>query len=224
MVCIIPARGGSSRFPGKNVVNFFGRPIIHWVIEAALNTEIFDDVIVSTDDNDIAAISEDGGATVLGRPPQLCGDVPEDDVLRYTADFVGADSICRIYPFAAFLDDDRIWEGYKHFYRDDVFGVYVWEAVLEVQEYTHNPIRSMRVDRQGRIVYLSPEDIGMPTQCLEPLYHDAGTYMFCTREALDKPLWERSIKAVPIDEMDAQDIDTWQDYEMAKLKYTWSYL
>ena len=211
MICIIPARGGSTRLPGKNMVDFFGRPIIDWVIETAWKSELFSSVIVSTDDEEIYQHAKLKAYPMM-RPDWLCGDGPEDEVLKHVMDSRDATVACRIYPFAVLLTAERLRRG-----RDEYMGGFA-DAVLECQQYAHPPQRGFTlVGGSGR--YLKKENVEKRTQDLTPVYHDAGTYCFTTREALDKPTGERDKRWIVVGEMEAQDIDTAEDLEMAKLKF-----
>jgi len=206
MICIIPARGGSKRLPGKNLLKLDGEYMINRVIQIANNSELFTDVIVSTDSEQIADIVK--GATVSMRPEQIVGDIPEDKVLKWTAYKYNSQEFCRIYPFAVLLTPERLREGYKQ---------YTWGggAILECQKYGHPPER--RFTRRGG--YKQPRLISLPTEHIEETFHDAGTYMFTHIDELNKPLSKRNIKWEPVKEWEAQDLDTWDDWQMLKIKW-----
>ena len=214
MICVIPARGGSSRFPGKNIKELNGWPVIYYPITAARNAGIFDDIIVSTDDDEIADIVDAIGCNVHFRPPYLRGDVPESDVLIDVARMKMVDSLCRIYPFAALLTPERITRGYVNtisFSNPDI--------VMECVEYNHSPLRAMTLDGLKRAEYISPDVIPIKTQNLKKFYHDAATYFFCQVSALNKPVEERTMTCLPVSQMECQDVDYPEDFDMLKLKY-----
>ena len=207
MICIIPARGGSERFPGKNIAPLFGQPIINHTIDICLEAGIFDKVIVSTDSEEIADSVYMGD--VILRPSHLSGDKSETDVLKYHMDELGEVTICRVYPFACLLTPERLIKGAARFDNNGP------DAVMECTEYDHPPQRA--IDCNG--YYCNPDLIMQRTQDLDLRMHDAGTFMFTTREALDKPLGERYIEWIPVPRIDVQDVDTAEDFEMLKLKF-----
>ena len=207
MICIIPARGGSKRLPGKNIRALDGEPIINRVVKIAHDTGLFELVIVSTDSQQIADMVH--GAVIHRRVPHLSGDIPEDKVTTSLAYEYGVDEFCRIYPFAVLLTPERLQAGYEQF----MTGLY--ENVHECQEYTHPIQRAIDADMN----YEQPYYISAPTEQLQSFYHDAGTYMFTTLDALDKPLAKRIIKWIPVKEWEAQDIDDADDWEMLVAKY-----
>lgn len=207
MTCIIPARGSSKRLPGKNLRKLDGEYIINRVIRIAEESEIFDNIIVSTDNKQIADTVI--GATVSMRPESISGDIPEDDVLKWTAHKYWALNICRIYPFAVLLTPARIQNGYQEFIKG------VHENVHECQKYTHNPLRCLSLTDGYRF----PNKVSHPTEGLTNYYHDAATYMFSHVGTLDKPLAERNIKWLPVKEWEAQDLDDADDWEMLEMKW-----
>lgn len=207
MICIIPARGDSKRLPGKNIRALDGELIINRVIKIAKDSGLFEMIIVSTDSQQISDVVQ--GVFVSARPPDLCGDVPEDKINIFTARHYWAETFCRIYPFAVLLTPERLTAGYKEFLTG------MWENVHECQEYTHSIARAIDINRG----YLEPKYVSLPTEQLSTYYHEAGTYMFTTLKALNKPLAERRIKWMPVAEMDAQDIDDEGDWQMLEAKW-----
>lgn len=212
MICIIPARGGSKRLPGKNIVDFFGMPIIYHVIKAARDSGIFDHIVVSTDDGEIADIVYQFGCTYHIRSEMLSGDVPESEVLFECANAYQDAEICRIYPFAALLTPERINKGYE------VYENETCDAVMECQQYRHPPQRVFTLAGQ-KGCYMFPHNIMKRTQDLSAGYHDAGTFMFTDIVSVRKPLTDMDIRWIEVTELEAQDVDTAEDLEMARLKY-----
>jgi N-acylneuraminate cytidylyltransferase len=210
MICIIPARGGSKRLPGKNLLKLDGEYIINRVIQIAKESELFTDIIVSTDSEEIADIVK--GAIVSMRPEQISGDIAEDKVLKWTAYKYDAQEFCRIYPFAVLLTPERLKAAYNQ---------YIWngyDAILECQKFSHPPERRFSL-KDG---YKQPSIISLPTESIEETFHDAGTFMFTQVKALRKPLAERDIKWIPIEAYEAQDVDNWCDWDMLIMK--WNYM
>ena len=191
-------------------MDFFGKPIIDHVIEQANNAGVFNDIVVSTDDIDI--YNRYKPYSVI-RSLETSGDVAEDLVLKEVCDYGDLYHACRIYPTAALLTPERIHQGFMVFVDSGV------DCVAECQQYAHPPQRGFTIDDSFTGTYLKGDIVGKRTQDLIPVYHSAGTFMFFNINALKKPLNERSIKWLPVGEMEAQDIDTAEDFEMAKLKY-----
>jgi len=211
VVCIIPARGGSSRLPWKNVKKLFGMPVVNRVVEIADGSGLFDKIIVSTDSAEIARTVE--YADVHIRPERLWGDVAEDEVLRDVVNRYPETRIfCRIYPFAALLTPARLQYGFTALNSNLEL-----DCVMEAQEYEHPIQRAIR----GNGKYNEPEHVHMKTQELWSFYHDAGTYMFFRKGALGKPLARRVIKWLPVSWIEAQDIDDMEDWEKLMMKYAW---
>ena len=207
MICIIPARGGSKRLPGKNLLKLDGEYIINHVINIANNSELFTDVIVSTDSEQIADIVK--GATVSMRPDQISGDIAEDKVLKWTAYKYNSPDFCRIYPFAVLLTEERLRAGYKKYHSEE------YDAVLECQKYGHPPERRFTMS----IGYKQPSLISLPTESIEETFHDAGTFMFTHVVSLIRPLAKRNIKWLPVAEWEAQDVDNYGDWRMLRMKW-----
>ncbi len=207
MICIIPARGGSKRLPGKNLRKLDGEFIINRVIRIAKEFRLFENIIVSTDSKQIADIVI--GATISMRPESISGDIPEDEVLKWTAHKYWALNICRIYPFAVLLTSARLRKGFQEFIKDE------YDNVHECQKYNYNPQRGFTIHKG----YTHPSLISIPSEELYDIYHDAATYMFTDINSLDKPLAERNIKWLPVKEWEAQDLDDADDWEMLELKW-----
>lgn len=112
MVCIIPARGGSKRLPGKNIKELGGVSVLGWVIDAAYRSSLFDSIIVSTDDGEVVDVAVKHGATVHNRPAELCkDDVPDTAVIQYYMDELQPDYLCYLYPTAALTTPEQLIRG-----------------------------------------------------------------------------------------------------------------
>lgn len=205
MICLIPARGGSKRFPGKNIANLFGQPVINHTIDICWGSGLFDDVIVSTDSPDVARMID---CDFWMRPDFISGDIPEVEVLKHHMDQEGLDEICRVYPFACLLTSERLADGWSYWETCE------YDSVMERQKFSYNPQRA--ITEEGR--YFLSEFSELASEGLIPLYHDAGTFMYTSRSALDLPLRDRKIKWIDIPETEAQDVDTLEDFEILKLK------
>lgn len=222
-VAIIPARGGSKRIPEKNIRDFCGKPIIAYSIEAALETGIFDEVMVSTDSQKIADTACGYGAAVpFMRSTETSDDMAStDDVLRevlgwYQDKGMEVETACCIYPTAPFVTAGIL----KHAVRmlDDP-GI---DCVMPVAEFSFSPQRGMRI-KDGLLEVLSKEDWKKRSQDLERIVHDCGQfYVFRVKNYLERREFV-SNRTVPILVPDIwqQDIDNESDWEIAEMKYVY---
>jgi N-acylneuraminate cytidylyltransferase len=220
-VAIITARGGSKRIPRKNIRPFLGRPIIGYSIEAALQSELFDEVMVSTDDDEIAEIARGCGAEV---PFRRSGEMSNDyattaDVLREVLGEYGHqgrsfDHACCIYPTAPFVTAERLRDAYLRLGEDGI------DTVIPVTRFSFPIWRAFQMD-EGRLSYIWPDNAPKRSQDLQPAYHDAGQfYFFRTGPFLaGGQLVGPNTIGIEADELEVQDIDTEQDWQLAELKY-----
>lgn len=226
-VCIIPARGGSKRIPRKNIKAFCGKPIIAYSVEAAVNSGLFSEVMVSTDDNEIADIAKKSGAKV----PFLRSEKNSDDyavmadvlievLCEYKKLGITFDNMCCIYPTAPFVTVEKLTYAYEKFLSS---GADMLEAVVT---YSYPPQRSLNLSDDG-LLYRYPEHICARSQDLEPWYHDAGQFYFYKISAFEKSILTNGIKGgymlkcAPyiLTELEVQDIDSLSDWKLAELKY-----
>lgn len=215
-VAIIPARGGSKRIPRKNIRAFAGKPMIGWSIEAALTSGVFDDVIVSTDDEEIAEISKRHGASVpFLRPAELSGDTAAFmPVIRHHLNALPrpATFACCLYATAPFVKADRLAEAMAKLSESDA------EFVFSVTPFDYPVQRSLRLDGAGLLSFAEPEYALKRSQELEPRYRDAGQFFAGRVPALmqhDAVLFAKCLPLIiPRDE--AVDIDTEEDWRFAE--------
>jgi pseudaminic acid cytidylyltransferase len=220
-ICIIPARGGSKRIPRKNVKHFLGKPIIAYSIEAALKSELFDEVMVSTDDSEIAKIAKSYGAKI----PTLRStensndfattfDVIEEVINSYRQKGVEYENICCIYACAPFVTKQSLSISYKNLITND------FDTVFPVIEYGYPIQRALKKNEQ-KIEMFNPEHITVRSQDLEKSFHDAGQfYWMQTKSVLKKKaLYTENSGYIHISELEGQDIDTETDWKLAELKY-----
>lgn len=223
-IAIITARGGSKRIPGKNIKDFCGKPIISYSIEAALKSELFDEVMVSTDSEEIADVARQYGAKV----PFMRSEKNSDDFAT-TADVLHEvineyekcgrtfDTMCCIYPTAPFVTGEKLKKAYKIFMES---GADILEPVVA---FSFPPQRAS-VIRDGKLVYRFPECAPLRSQDLEDWYHDAGQFYFYK---ISKFINDRCVpdgeasKCAPfvLNEIEAQDIDNLTDWKIAEIKY-----
>jgi pseudaminic acid cytidylyltransferase len=219
-LCIIPARGGSKRIPGKNIRNFLGMPIISYPIRAALDSGLFEEVMVSTDDERIAEVARNAGAQVpFLRSSENSSDFASTvDVVLEVVEKYGVErfeNVCCIYPSAPFVTVKQLVNAYDKLTSEQL------DSVFPVIAYGHPIQRALFVNASGMIEPLTPEFVGVRSQDLEKRYHDAGQFYFCRVRPVweQKRLWTDRSGAIIVKETEAQDIDSEEDWEMAELKY-----
>jgi len=220
-IAVIPARGGSKRIPGKNIKNFCGRPMISWGIETAKNSNLFDHIIVSTDDEEIARIAIEWGAEVpFMRPPDLADDstatVP---VIAHAAEAcIGygwkVDYVCCIYPCAPLLQVSDLVAAYKLLKDRDV------DFAYPITEYAHPIQRALRRLENGKVEFISPQNALARTQDLETTYHDAGQFYWGKTSAwLEHKMMHTDGLGMPIPHWKVVDIDTTDDWKRAEILF-----
>ena len=217
-LAIIPARGGSKRIPRKNVREFCGRPMICWPITTALASGLFDRVVVSTDDPEIAEVARQAGAeTPFMRPVELSDDhTGTNDVVIHALEWAReqcwvVDAACCIYATAAFVSSQDILDARELLSSDCEFS---FTAV----RYAHPPQRGFFRSAKGAPELLQPEHQTTRTQDLEPIFHDAGQFYWGTREAWleQRPFFGEKTRFIELPQWRACDIDRPEDWVMAE--------
>lgn len=221
-IAVIPARGGSKRIPRKNIKEFGGRPIIGWSIEAALESNCFDHVIVSTDDEEIAIVARKEGAEVpFLRPSSLAQDnTATAPVIKHAIEWVttnwsATEYACCIYATAPFVETSRIKEGFELLCKTDAnFAFSVTSFGFPVQ-------RAIIIREDRRLEMLQPEHALTRSQDLEEAYHDAGQFYWGRASAWVDELVVMGPASVPVvvPRKRVQDIDTFEDWERAELMF-----
>ena len=221
-IAIIPARGGSKRIPGKNIKSFEGRPIISYSITAAIDSKLFDEVMVSTDDHEIATIALQYGATVPFLRSHKASDdfaSTEDVILEVITQYHSSGKQfevgCCIYPTAPFATVKLIQDGF-HLLDSGSF-----DTVFPVVQFDYPIQRSLQFSDKGKIEMVWPQYLDSRSQDLPNRFHDTGMfYWFRTHQFLeDKKLFGENSGAIIISELQCHDIDTTDDWEMAEIKY-----
>lgn len=220
-VAIVTARGGSKRIPRKNIKDFCGKPILAYSIEAAIKSEIFDEVMISTEDDEIAEIAQKYGAVFPFRRSQetagdhaMTIDVMLEVVNEYKKRGIELESVCCIYPTAPFITAEKLRKA------NELFDKCNADAVIPVVKFSFPPQRCFIVN--GEFMQYKWKEYELSrSQDLEPFYHDVGQFYFIKTDAMIK---ERSLvpqKTCPLimDEMEVQDIDNYEDWEIAEIKY-----
>lgn len=223
-IAIIPARGGSKRIPRKNIKDFFGKPLIAYSIEAAIKSKLFDKIIVSTDDEEIAKIAKEYGAEVpFLRPKELSDDfIMPQSAIDHTLDYfdnIGEiyDNYCTIYPTAPLIQVKYLIKGFEELINTDAVNVFSATSMpYPIQ-------RSFKINQNNRCEMFWPQKYNVRSQDLEEAYHDAGQFYWTNRSRQKKIknkiiLSDVSI-AIILPRYLVQDIDSLEDWEMAELMY-----
>jgi pseudaminic acid cytidylyltransferase len=220
-IAIIPARGGSKRISRKNIKLFCGKPMITHSIETAIRSELFDHVVVSTDDEEIATIAEQSGAEVpFFRSSELADDstatapVIADAVSRCSAMGWQADFVCCIYPCAPFIQPKDVFDALV-LLKDSTAAF-----SFPIAQYQNAVQRALRVKKDGRVSAFYPEFELTRSQDLEPAFHDAGQFYWGAAEAWGRysKIYEVGIGLV-IPHWRVVDIDTADDWKRAELMF-----
>jgi pseudaminic acid cytidylyltransferase len=218
-LAVIPARGGSKRIPRKNIKLFCGKPMIAWSIEAALQSNCFDQVIVSTDDAEIAEVAKAHGAEVpFMRPAELSDDrTGTTPVIRHAIEWHQAlghtpTQVCCIYATAPFVNAEDLRRGKVTLIETSS------DYAFSVTSYAFPIQRAVRITAANRVEMFNPEHFNTRSQDLEEAFHDAGQFYWGTAAAW---LQERQIfglNSVPVmlPRHRVQDIDTPEDWARAE--------
>lgn len=220
-IAIITARGGSKRIPKKNIKSFCGKPIIAYSIEAALKSNSFDEVMVSTDSQEIADIAKAYGANVPFLRSEknsddyaTTSDVIKEVIMKYRENGFEFDCICCIYPTAPFVTGERLANAIRIVAETETDGV------MPVAKFSFPPQRAFIIEG-GKVRYKYPEYALSRSQDLEPNYHDCGQFYVCRTEAFLRcgSMVTDNISPQIIPEEEVQDIDTLSDWNIAEIKY-----
>ncbi|CCX89409.1 cMP-N-acetylneuraminic acid synthetase [Clostridium sp. CAG:590] len=218
-IAIITARGGSKRIPKKNIKDFCGKPIIAYSIEAAISSKLFDEVMVSTDSEEIAEIAKKYGASVpFMRSAETSNDyATTNDVLievfnEYKKRGQEFDIAVCIYPTAPFVTADKLKRAIDMVEKDGA------DAVTPVVQFSFPPQRAFII-RDNALEYQYPENASARSQDLEPIYHDCGQfYVMKPKNVMDGIIIKKTTPIV-MPESEVQDIDTVEDWKIAEMKY-----
>lgn len=225
-LCVIPARGGSKRIPRKNIKLFHGKPMLAYAIEAAQKSALFDRIVVSTDDDEVAQIAQAYGAHVVARPAELA-----DDAATTTPVIVHAIEHCEqqfhcqyelvscIYPCVPFIDTADLQQAHQMMLADEqltyVFPVTAFPSVIQ---------RGLKRSEQGIMSPFYPEYMWIRTQDLETAYYDVGQFYIGRKQSwLQQLSSHQGGKGLVIPNWRAVDIDTEEDWQRAELLYELKY-
>jgi len=220
-LAIIPARGGSKRIPRKNIMNFLGKPMIAYPIENSIRSGIFDEVMVSTEDNEIAEIAKKYGAQIPFMRSEINANdtAGTEDVIfevlnSYEKLNIHFDIVCCIYPSTPLLTAESLISSKEKLINEN------YDSLFPVIRYGHPIQRSMKIVN-GKIQMVWPENADVRTQDLEVCYHDAGQYywMFTNQFKKSKQILTSNTGVIELSEMESQDIDNMDDWKLAELKF-----
>jgi pseudaminic acid cytidylyltransferase len=220
-LCVIPARGGSKRIPRKNIKSFCGQAMISYSIKAALESQCFDQVIVSTDDAEIAEVAKFFGAEVLFvRPKELSDDFTgTNGVVKHAINWfiehnIEVDYACCIYATAPFVNQKYLKEGFKKLQSSNKsFAFSVTSFASPIQ-------RAVKINND-EISMFYPQHLMTRSQDLEDAYHDAGQFYWGKAQAFldDEVMFSGKTIPVVLPRYLVQDIDTLEDWQRAELMY-----
>lgn len=220
-IAIIPARGGSKRIPRKNIKPFCGKPIIAYSIEAALASNLFGEVMVSTDDEEIAEVAKKYGAYIPFMRSKknaddfaTTHDVIKEVIETYEQRGHAFSYGCCIYPTAPFITSSLLHEAFKKLVDNN------FDCLFPIVKYSYPIWRSLKIE-DNKVSMWWPENVNKRSQDLPASYHDAGQfYWFNIEPIMNKgSLLDDNTGAIVVDELQVQDIDTLSDWEVAEIKY-----
>ncbi len=220
-LAIIPARGGSKRIPRKNIKNFLGKPIIAYSIEAALESGLFEEVMVSTDDEEIAEIAIKYGAKVpffrskensndFASTISVLKEVENEYIKIFNRKF---DFICCIYPTAPLIKVEDLKKGYNLLTNNN------FSTVFPIVSFGYPVWRGLRIENNGKIKMVWDEYLNSRSQDLESIYHDAGQWYWYNPIVIKDALFTENSSSIILSEESVQDIDSITDWKLAEIKY-----
>ena len=221
-LCIIPARGGSKRIPRKNIKDFLGKPIIAYSIEAAIKSGLFDEIIVSTDDEEIAEISKSYGASIpFFRSNKNSSDhattfnVLEEVFKKLEQQKQHFEYCCCIYPCAPFVNPKILKTSFKKLTENNL------DSLFPIIKYGHPIQRALKISSNNKLKYYITKNTLNRTQDLKDMFYDAGQfYWMRIAEILKhKRVVTEKSGGIVISELEAQDIDSELDWKLAELKF-----
>ncbi|WP_434637941.1 pseudaminic acid cytidylyltransferase [Sulfurimonas sp. NW7] len=219
-IAIIPARGGSKRIPKKNIKDFFGKPLIAYSIQTALESKLFDKIIVSTDDEEIAKVAKRYGVEIINRPKELADDFTGTDaVMEHSVQHLKDhgeifEYVCTIYATAPLLQKEYLVEGFERLKDSDAINAFSATSMpFPIQ-------RTFKLTEDGRCKMFYPEYYMIRSQDLEEAYQDAGQFYWKKLgEKSDEVMFGKDSIPILLPRYLVQDIDTLEDWKRAELMY-----
>ena len=221
-IAIIPARGGSKRIPRKNIKTFHGKPLIAYSIETAHKSNLFDKIIVSTDDEDIASIAKKYGAEIpFLRPKELADDyIGTEAVIKHAIGYFEGqgehyDYRCTIYATAPLLQEKYLIEGYEKLKNSEAINAFsVTSMPFPIQ-------RTFKITKDERCEMFWPQNYMIRSQDLEEAYQDAGQFYWTkSNEKSDEIMFGKDSIPIILPQYLVQDIDTLEDWKRAELMFS----
>ena len=221
-LAIITARGGSKRIPNKNIKSFLGKPIISYSIKAAIASNLFDEIMVSTDNLEIARISEELGASIPfirsknnSNDFATIVDVIVEVIDKYRKLGMEFEYTCCIFPCAPFLTGELLCRSFNKLKSSKL------DCVFPVTKYGHPIQRALRLNDSDKIEMINPENLVVRTQDLYSTFHDLGQfYFFETKKIItNNKLCTDNTGYIEFKKMESHDIDDIDDWEIAEFKY-----
>lgn len=220
-IAIIPARGGSKRIPRKNIKEFLGKPLIAYSIQTAIESKLFDKIIVTTDDEEIASIAQKYGAKVpFIRPKELADDFTGTaDVVNHALKWLKEhgdeyDYVCTIYATAPLLQSKYLVEGFEKLKNSDAINAFSATSMpFPIQ-------RTFKITANGRCEMFWPENYNVRSQDLEEAYQDAGQFYWTKADKRsDEIMFGKDSIPIVLPRHLVQDIDTLEDWQRAEIMY-----
>ena len=218
-LCIIPARGGSKRIPRKNIKEFCGQAMIGYSIKAAITSQCFDKVIVSTDDQEIAEVAKSFGAEVpFIRPDELANDhAATIPVVKHTIEWFDEQGqsptdVCCLYATAPFIQSQTISKAFQQLQESEA------DYCFSVTSFAFPIQRSIRITQDNKVDMFYPENFNVRSQDLEEAYHDAGQFYWGKAQAFkdELPIFSETASPYILPRYLVQDIDTMEDWIRAE--------
>lgn len=217
-VALIPARGGSKRLPRKNVIELAGKPLLAYPIDAARATGLFDEIYVSTEDEEIACIAKSYGAKVIERPNMIASDRSTvAEVCLHALEAVPEiDVFCCIYATAVLLRSATIAEAYTLLNSEPMA-----DFVMGVSEFEHSPVQALKTDGQGYLSYMWPEWQGIQSQFQPHLVASNGTFYWARKNNFikEKTFYGSRLRGFVVPSEQVSDIDDLNDFKKVLAKF-----
>ncbi|MCV3528298.1 pseudaminic acid cytidylyltransferase [Campylobacter lari] len=221
-LCIIPARGGSKRIPRKNIVDFLGKPLIAYSIESTLKSEIFDDVIISSDDDEIIEVALKYGAKApFVRKKELSDDyanstaVIQDAIIMLEKQDKFYENVCCLYATAPLIDEFILKKAFEQFNQENC------KFLFSACEFEYPIQRAFYLNEKYQVHMFEEKYYASRSQDLIKAYHDGGAFYFGKKEAWleENFMFKPYSKAFLLPRNKICDIDTFDDLEFAKILY-----
>ena len=214
-ICIIPARGGSKRIPGKNIKEFCGKPMIAWSIQSAKNSSVFDRVIVSTDSEEIAAVAEEWGAEIMLRSADLADDYTTAEAVfnHLLEQLVDVDCACLFFATAPFVEPEHLAQGLARLEETDA------SSAFPVTAFPYPIFRALKVNDQGALEMFWPENRTARTQDLPEAFYDAGQFYWVNCAKFKGAIYAPDAVPIHLPAHLSHDIDPPEDWTRAELMF-----